>query len=296
METFLKRNSLLAKEGMETGICRKCGGNGLLISPQGAVAEASVCECSQRCLLCHDSRYIFQRDELGREVATMCDCERRRVRARLYNEAGIPGRYADAVFNDAFRDRGNKNAFNTFKTMARDYQRGDKGILLMGAPGVGKTWMISAFIRELIFTHGIQALFQDFFHLLKDLRSGYSQDKPESELIDPMVRVEVLVIDELGKGRNTPWEQNILDVIISQRYNNQKTTLFTSNYTTNKKTTLVERVRPKEAPGGEADREVSDTLQERVGSRIYSRLQEMCHFDELRGPDRREQHEGAGHS
>ena len=98
--------------------------------------------------------------------------------------------------------------------------------------------------------------------------------------------VEVLVIDELGKGRNSPWEQNILDVIISQRYNNQKTTIFTSNYTDSRKTTLVERVRGKD--GMEGDGETRDTLLDRVGPRIYSRLKEMCDFLMLSGKDRRD--------
>ncbi|HUJ76087.1 MAG TPA: DNA replication protein, partial [bacterium] len=66
------------------------------------------------------------------------------------------------------------------------------------------------------------------------------------------------------------------------------TTLFTSNYTDSRATTLVERLRGKDAPASEADL-VKDTLEERVGPRIYSRLREMCHFVALGGPDRRAQ-------
>ena len=95
----------------------------------------------------------------------------------------------------------------------------------------------------------------------------------------------MLVIDELGKGRNTPWEQNILDVIISHRYNNDKTTVFTTNYTDSAASTLQERLRSRDNPGeGEV---IKDTLRDRIGSRIYSRLREMCNFEQLRGDDRR---------
>lgn len=281
-----------AKEGRHSGPCSRCGGTGVVIQPQGAHAHASVCDCSRNCLECRNSGYLYEKDAAGREVARICGCETRRVRTRHYNEAGVPAKYYDARLNESTQDRENHEAHSTLLGMAKDYTRGMAGIVLMGQPGTGKTWLVAGFIHELIFRHGVPTVFRDFFHLLADLRSGYSSGTPESELINPLVDVEVLVVDELGKGRNTPWEQNILDVIISQRYNNQKTTLFTSNYTRLHKTTLKERVRPKEAPGGDADREVSDTLQERVGPRIYSRLKEMCHFVDLDGKDRRENHSG----
>jgi DNA replication protein DnaC len=175
----------------------------------------------------------------------------------------------------------------TFSALAKDYERGHHGILLMGGPGVGKTYLLCAFLHELIFRHGVPAQFRDFFHLLSDLRSGYSQDKAESDLIQPLVDVEVLAIDELGKGRNTPWEQNILDVIISHRYNSKKTTIFTTNYTESRETTLKEPLRGKDSIASQAE-EVRDTLAERVGPRIYSRLKEMCHFVAMKGRDRRE--------
>ncbi|HEX9841384.1 MAG TPA: AFG1/ZapE family ATPase [bacterium] len=280
-----------AREGLAVSACHRCDGTGVVVRAIGATAEAALCECSQRCLTCGGARYLFQRDPAGREIARMCECELRRVRIRLYNEARVPGKYALATLSERYRDRHNQVAFNTFRLLAKDYQRGHKGLLLMGPAGVGKTHLVAAFIRELIFSHGIPVMFRDFFHLLADLRSGYSNDTPESQVIDPLVAVEVLVIDELGKGRNTPWEQNILDVIISQRYNNEKTTIFTSNYTDSRRTTLAEHIRPKDGSTTERQ-EIRDTLAERVGPRIYSRLKEMCDFITLSGPDRREQ-EGA---
>jgi DNA replication protein DnaC len=266
--------------------CSRCGGSGVVISPLGGRAVAAVCDCSLHCRLCNNTRYLFERDREGRDLARMCDCEVRRVRVRLYNEAGIPAKYCDARLHPEFQDADNQGAFEYLCNLARKYEKGAKGLVLMGAPGTGKTFLVCAFLRELILDRGVPAMFRDFFHLLADLRSGYSQDRPESELIGPLVDVEVLVIDELGKGRNTPWEQNILDVIISHRYNNDKTTIFTTNYTESAATTLHERLRGKDSPG--EFEVVKDTLRERVGSRIHSRLREMCDFELLRGEDRRQ--------
>lgn len=275
------------KEG-PSGACRKCGGEGVLFSSMGSTGEASICECSRQCLICRGLGHLIEKDAKGREIVRTCECEWRKTRARLYTGARVPGKFAGASLDPRFKDASNAEAFNTLKLLAAEYRKGHKGILLLGAPGVGKTWLICAFIRELIFRHGVPVLFRDFFHLLSDLKAGYSMDKSESELIDPLVSVEVLVIDELGKGRNTPWEQNILDVIISQRYNLQKTTIFTSNYTQSTKTTLAERVRPKDLQSGEGDLEIKDTLKDRIGPRIHSRLQEMCDIVNMTGKDRRE--------
>jgi DNA replication protein DnaC len=266
--------------------CSQCGGTGVVTLAEGALAVAKVCACSVRCLVCRGAKFLFERDAEGRDVARLCECEVRQQRIRLYNEAGIPAKYADARLGDARRDKENVAAVNAFVLFAKEYQRGHKGILLMGGPGVGKTHLLCAFLHELIFRHGVPVQFRDFFHLLSDLRSGYAQDKAESDLIQPLVDVEVLAIDELGKGRNTPWEQNILDVIISHRYNSQKTTIFTSNYTESKTTTLAEPLRAKDSISSEAE-DVRETILQRVGPRIYSRLKEMCEFVTMEGKDKR---------
>jgi DNA replication protein DnaC len=281
-------DEIKAMEGRPAVPCTSCDGSGVLIEVNSATAEAKLCECVRHCPLCKDAGFVFSRDDARREVVRECVCRQRRMRVRMYNEAGVPGKFADARLEPEYCNRENKTTFESLNVLSTQYERGHKGILLMGGPGVGKTFLVAAFIHKLIFLRGVPVHFRDFFHLLAEIRSGYSMNRPESELIQPLVDVEVLVIDELGKGRNTPFEQNILDVLISQRYNDRKMTIFTTNYTDDKRTTLAERVRPKDAVPGEGDVETRDTLRDRVGPRIYSRLQEMCDFEMMAGKDRRE--------
>ena len=124
-----------------------------------------------------------------------------------------------------------------------------------------------------------------FSELLSELRQGYSDGKSDVEIIEPHLRADLLIIDDLGKGRNTDWELSILDTLISERYNRNQLIMATTNFTEQEETTLKER----SLAGDKADKEhyISDTIRKRVGERIYSRLQEMCYFENLSGPDRR---------
>ncbi|MDH4121314.1 MAG: ATP-binding protein [Deltaproteobacteria bacterium] len=258
----------------------------MLLTPAGSVVQANLCDCVKVCEECHGSRFLFTRNARGQEEARPCGCETRRLRVRLYNQAGVPARFVNAQLTESQRDPGNFHAFNTFNLMAKNFTRGQKGILLMGRAGVGKTHLMAAFIREIIFHHGVGVIFQDFSGLLKQLRSTYARGEPEEALIDPLNQVDVLMVDELGKGRNSEWELTVLDMLISHRYNARKTTLFTTNYTDRADTTLSERVRGKDRI--EEEKVIRDTLTDRVGTRIHSRLKEMCDFVMLEGVDRRE--------
>ena len=62
--------------------------------------------------------------------------------------------------------------------------------------------------------------------------------------------------------------------------------MVTTNYTEAEENTLRERVLSKDR--SEEEQFLSDTIRKRVGERIQSRLREMCYFEELNGPDRRQ--------
>ena len=120
----------------------------------------------------------------------------------------------------------------------------------------------------------------DFFQLLFDIRHGYSHDQSEMSLIEPYLKSRVLVIDELAKGRNNEWEQTILDQFISSRYNAaDQVTLFTTNYSDQGRASTGTNARTKSFQ--------KQSLEEKVGDRIFSRLSQMCDFIKMEGEDYR---------
>src|SRR5690606_29794257 len=155
----------------------------------------------------------------------------------------------------------------------------NRGLVLYGEVGRGKTHLMVGMLRELIFDFGVSARFVEFSHLIADMKSSFEHGQGASSLVDPLVRVDVLAIDELGKGRNTACEGTVLDELISRRYNAAATILAPNHYP------------PGAATGRAAPNLASETerpaLADRVGDRVYSRLREMCDFVPLKGDDYR---------
>jgi DNA replication protein DnaC len=89
------------------------------------------------------------------------------------------------------------------------------------------------------------------------------------EILGPLVECDLLVLDELGAGKTTPWVMDLLYYLVNTRYLENRLTIFTTNYSDF----------PKKA--GE------ESLTDRVSQRIRSRLWEMCGRIELRGRDYR---------
>ena len=99
------------------------------------------------------------------------------------------------------------------------------------------------------------------------------------------VDADILIIDDMGKGRNSDWELGILDMLISERYNRNQIIMVTTNFTESEENTLKEQIRSRDKT--ETEHFISDTINRRVGERIHSRLKEMCYFENLLGRDRR---------
>src|SRR5262249_15034649 len=113
------------------------------------------------------------------------------------------------------------------------------------------------------------------------IRRGFQEGRSGAEIIGPLSLVEVLAIDELGKGRGSPFELETLDELIARRYNAGRTTLFATNYSLERErrsTRGRDYQSTAELTGAGSQPEL---LRERVGERIYSRLCEMCDLVEL---------------
>ncbi len=277
--------------------CSKCRDTKFVLVNKSGRVHAEICKCFD-CEKCGGEGRIFSQNEAGLSFLKDCDCLVLKKRMKLLDEAGIPGKFVHADFENYETAHGIHNSLNIAKTRSlnfikafRGYEKKFlRGLVFVGGPGLGKTHLAVSIIKTLILEDGIDCKFVDFFQLLGEIRHGYSEDLSEQALIQPYIQSRVLVIDELGKGRNNEWERTVLDQFISGRYNAaDKITIFTSNFS-NKETDKKKYSR-NETSGYVDPAEPSysnsfrDTLQDKIGDRIVSRLVEMCEFEVLTGAD-----------
>ncbi len=273
-------------------ICEQCRGSHYVLTNVDSYLHGELCSCF-KCPECEGRGHIYIEDETGISSLLECVCAGLVRRLKKLGEAGIPGKFTGAQFETYHpMDASQKLALRIARDFVEDHGSNVQGLLFMGKPGLGKTHLAVSVIKRLILDKGEDCKFVDFFQLLSDIRYGYSQDLSEQAIINPYVSAPVLVIDELAKGRNTEWELTMLDQIISSRYNAaDKITLLTTNFSDEsadskkkgKKDTHVE------IGSGSGNKAVSgeETLQDKVGERIYSRLVEMCRLVKLKGDDYR---------
>jgi DNA replication protein DnaC len=265
--------------------CARCQGDGFVFQVRDAKTLAEACECTHACPKCGGSGRSYERDERGYEVLRGCACGADPRRLALLSGLRLPMKYVGKTL-DTFKPRHQTHlrAVARARRFVDEFVQGGqtRGLVFTGTPGTGKTHLLCGILRELAAKKAVRGRYEEFFLLLSDVRDGFSKNLSSREWLEPLRQVDVLAIDELGKGgKNREFEQGVLDEIVSVRYNAGRPTLFATNYPS----------ATMEWKAGVAG-EVPETLEQRVGARVYSRLHEMCDFVEVLGHDeRKDQHD-----
>lgn len=269
----MTKNPKNRKKNHITG-CDDCHYDGYRIIKSGKYSQAIICDC-YLCEKCSNSGKIQYYNESGYSFIKPCEnCALLHKNIKLYNISCIPAKYFIVNQVDTFiphKHNTHKEALKYVRDFVDQYPH-KKGFILMGPAGLGKTHLAVGAISELTLEKGVRCIFKEFFDLLNELKKAYSEGTSESEVIRPLVDTEVLVIDELGKGRANEWELSVLDQLISNRYNTSKITILTTNYIDYDTNNRLHK-------------ESKEILEFRVGERIASRLYEMCRFIYLEGRD-----------
>ena len=97
--------------------------------------------------------------------------------------------------------------------------------------GSGKTRMAASIANELVKKHKKQVKFAVSTRILDEIRNTWKKDSEyaESRLIDQLCLADVLIIDDFGVERISPWVQEKFYNIINERYIHKKVTIYTSN-------------------------------------------------------------------
>jgi DNA replication protein DnaC len=250
------------------------------VPPVAAAERVLELMKEQVCAVCQGTGWVLEDSGKGLR-AKRCSCFVERHNLYLLEQANIPKRYANCTLrsfethNDSHRD-----ALKISKQFIKNYPAQDVGLLFIGPCGVGKTHLAVAIIQELILKKGVPSLFYDFRDLIREIQSTFSPDSVLSEMdvLNPVFQSEILVLDELGAKRTTAWVEETVFYIINHRYNQKKMTLFTSNYPDTEEEEDTREAFYKK--GGES-------LVDRIGVRLRSRIYEMCKIVEMWGDDYR---------
>ncbi len=249
------------------------------------------------CPLCAGTGWksVSPSDRQADRRVTRCDCQLRARSQSLLTAARIPKRYEHCELASYTTDfpgahRSLAYAHLAATKFAHEYDpRDGAGLLIIGQIGTGKTHLAVGITKELILSKGIPCLFYDYRELLKEIQNSYNATVQSTELdvLRPVFETDVLVLDELGAVKPTEWVWDTVSLILNTRYNNNRTTVITTNF------------EDQPAAGvnthGSALRAAAraETLGDRIGERMRSRLHEMCRVIKMEGEDFRQKFRSA---
>ena len=189
---------------------------------------------------------------------------------RIWERSNIGDYFKQCTFDNYDE----KTGFGAYKHLCEDYAYTfdtdtSLGLVLHGSLGVGKTHLVTAIGNHLVYEDGVSCYFAPVASLMRDIQKRFGK-KSEDDKFDPEYlckTVDLLILDDIGRQKNSEWAEQILFDIIDTRYRQKKPILITTNLN----------------PEGYS-------FQENIGDAAASRIMNMCDFYRMNGEDYRVTH------
>lgn len=176
---------------------------------------------------------------------------------REHSNLGL--RFSKRTF-ETFDASSDKGAYEKCLHYAESYAETERNsIIISGSFGTGKTHLAASIANRLL-DNGVPVLFDTFSGHLAKLRSEFNGDK--KTYLGQMQNVDMLVLDDVGKEKQTEWTLSIMFDVINYRYEHLLPVVITTNLD-------------------------SASLATYMGGAVWSRLCEMCIGARTAGEDYR---------
>lgn len=238
---------------------------------------------AQACSACRGTGWLIKTQDGVESVVPCPDCRAQEQLRQLLKRAAIPPRYFDRGFKEYdLLSRHQEKAHLRASRYVEEFPNVPRGLLFAGTCGVGKTHLSVAILKTLIQEKMVAGTFVDEAELLRRLQYSYGPGSPETEreVMLPLSEIDLLVWDDLGTGRPTEWVRETIRTVINHRYTYKKHTILSTNWPLQPKTRSSSR-------SDQLNTAIKDTLEERIGRRLFSRIMEMCEVVQIEGPDYR---------
>lgn len=178
----------------------------------------------------------------------------------LIAKSGLAERFKVRTFETFQETPENKNALVLCRKLVEHFDAAEKGIMLTGDVGRGKTHLAAAIANELL-KRLYTVVFGNITNIISLIRSTYNGGEvTENEILDTLGKVDLLVIDDVGKENDSSYTKSLVYQIINRRYEDNKKVVITTNLNT-------------------------AGLQHKFGEATVSRLIEMCVPVKVEGVD-----------
>ncbi len=205
-------------------------------------------ELEPSCPICKDAYFLYARNPDGSvdySKVVPCKCCEAELKAekskRLLKMCGLPFGTEKWTL-ESYRIDKRWGSLSEAKKAAVEFADNDgdaKWLILMGKRDTGKTHLAIGICRRWL-ARGRLAKYVLVPLMLDNLRQGYNQEKqrernedwgklPYEEQLELLMRVDLLVLDDLGAQVPTAWAMEKLMMIIDYRYINGLSLVVTTN-------------------------------------------------------------------
>lgn len=216
--------------------------------------EKSIVQKSFKCEICEDKGFIIKNNDDSQPTMTRCKCIELEVIKKQWTHAGINPEVTKQSFSnfEIWNDNSKlakATAIKYFKEFGDIRYNRKNSILLCGQPGAGKTHLSIALALNFL-QKGIGVVYLPYRDVITRVKQNMMDDEYYKKTLSKYQTAELLLVDDLYKGKISEADINIVFEIINYRYLNHLPIIVSTEFVT-------ERLL---------------NFDEAIGSRIY----EMC--------------------